>query len=120
MVWRLLFKQNAWQRSGQRANGSIFPNPPLREDIKEQHNRNQCTTVLPARKTDHKKCLNVIFIVVLKVLFLSINSFGMLITGLYHSCNVCSDNSVLELNTTVFGLEMEPFAATTLVDLLWH
>ena len=63
----------------------------------------------------------IIFIVVLKVLFLSINSFGMLITDWYHSCKVCSDNSVLELNTTVFGLEeMEHFAATTLVGLLWH
>ena len=62
-----------------------------------------CT--LPARKTDLKNILSVIFIVVLKVLFLSINSFGMFITGFYHRCNVCSDNSVLELNTTVFGLD---------------
>ena len=39
----------------------------------------------------------------------------MLITGSYHRCNVCGDNS--ELNT-VFGLEMERY--NTLVNLLWY
>ena len=77
MPRRVLFKQEILpQRSiWQRANGSIFPNPALREDIKEQQNRNQCST-LPARKTNTKPQkqpfikLLVIFIVVLKVLFI--------------------------------------------------